>query len=75
MAKVNMKNMDNECFLWCHIRRFNQQEKDPQRIKKEDRLLVDNYDYSGVDFPVKDKQFQLHYAYVKFLIYLGFNSL
>ena len=54
---VNMKNKDNECFRWCHIRRFNPQEKDPQGIKKEDKLLVDNYDYSGVDFPVKDKHY------------------
>ena len=54
---VNMKNKDNECFRWCHIRRFNPQEKYPQGIKKEDKLLVDNYDYSGVDFPVKDKHY------------------
>ena len=46
---VNMKNKDNEFFRRCHIRRFNPQQKDPQRIRKEDRLLVDHYDYSGVD--------------------------
>ena len=29
---INMKNKDNECFRWCHIRHLNPQD-DPQRIK------------------------------------------
>ena len=32
-----MKNKDNECFRWCHVRHLNPQEKDPQRIKKADK--------------------------------------
>ena len=32
-----MKNEDDECFRWCHIRHLNPQKKDPQRIKKEDK--------------------------------------
>ena len=31
---INMKNEDNECFRWCHIRYLNPQDKYPQRIKK-----------------------------------------
>ena len=38
---INMKNKDNECFRWCHIRHFNPQEKDAQRIKKVDKKMVD----------------------------------
>ena len=34
---INIKNEDNECFRWCHIRHLNPQEKNPQRIKKEDK--------------------------------------
>ena len=34
---INMKNEDNECFRWCHIRHLNPQAKDPQRIKKVDK--------------------------------------
>ena len=34
---INMKNKDNECFRWCHIRHLNPQDKDPQRIKKTDK--------------------------------------
>ena len=33
---INIKNKDDECFRWCHIRHLNPQEKNPQRIKKED---------------------------------------
>ena len=27
---INMKNKDNECFRWCHIRHLNPQAKNPQ---------------------------------------------
>ena len=54
---INMKNEDNECFRWCHIRHLNPQEKYPQRIKKSDKLYVKNLDYSGVEFPVNVKHY------------------
>ena len=34
---VNIKNKDNQCFLWRHIRRFNPQEIHPERIKKKNQ--------------------------------------
>ena len=37
---INMKNEDNECFRWCHIRHLNPQDKDPQRIKKSDKQYI-----------------------------------
>ena len=54
---INMKNEDNECFRWCHIRHLNPQEKDPQRIKKTDKQYVGKLDYSGVEFPVSVKHY------------------
>ena len=54
---INMKNYDDECFRWCHIRYLNPQEKDPQRIKKTDKKYVSNLDYTGIDFPVSVKQY------------------
>ena len=54
---INMKNEDNECFRWCHIRHLNPQYKDPQRIKKVDKPYVEKLDYSGIEFPVTIKQF------------------
>ena len=54
---INMKNNDNECFRWCHIRYLNPQEKDPQRIKKIDKEYINQLDYSNIEFPVKINQY------------------
>ena len=54
---INMKNNDNECFRWCHIRRLLPQKKDPQRIKECDKKYVEKLDYSGIEFPVSEKQY------------------
>ena len=54
---INLKNEDNECFRWCHIRYLNVQEKDPQRIKKADKQYIEKLDYSGVEFPVATKKY------------------
>ena len=54
---INIKNEDNECFRWCHIRRLNPQDKDPQRIKKSDKQYIQNLDYTGIEFPVTTKQY------------------
>ena len=54
---INMKNEDNECFRWCHIRHLNPQDNDPQRIKKTDKQYVEKLDYSGVEFPVNVKHY------------------
>ena len=53
---INMKNKDNECFRWCHIRHLNPQYKDPQRIKKTDKQYIEKLDYSSIEFPVTVKQ-------------------
>ena len=39
---INLKNKDNECFRWCHIRHLNPQDKYPQRIKKVDKRWLMN---------------------------------
>ena len=52
-----MKNNDDECFRWCHIRHLLPQNKDPQRIKKCDKKYVEKLDYSGIEFPVSVKQY------------------
>ena len=52
---INLQNKDNECFRWCHIRHLNPQDKDPQRIKKEDRKMVGKLNYEGIEFPVRIK--------------------
>ena len=49
---INIKNKDDECFRWCHIRHLNPQEKDPQRIKKDDKKMINELNYEGIEFPV-----------------------
>ena len=34
---IYLKNKDNECFRWCHVRYKNPLQKDPQRITLKDR--------------------------------------
>ena len=53
---INLKNNDNECFRWCHIRNLNPQDKYPQRIKKSDKEYIDKLNYTGIEFPVTIKQ-------------------
>ena len=53
---INLKNEDDKCFQWCHVRHLNLQKKDPQRIKLTDREFAKGLDYSGITFPVTIKQ-------------------
>ena len=54
---INIKNKDTECFRWCHIRHLNPQEKDLQRIKKEDKKMINEMNYGGIEFPVSQKHY------------------
>ena len=56
-----MKNEDEECFRWCHIRHLNPQTKYPGRVKKEDKKMINELNYDGIDFPLSQK----HYNKVK----------
>ena len=52
---INMKNEDEECFRWCHIRHLNPQIKYPERIKKEDKKMINELNYNGIYFPLSQK--------------------
>ena len=54
---INMKNEDEECFRWCHIRHLNPQIKYPERIKKEDKKVINELNYDGMDFPLSQKHY------------------
>ena len=49
---INIKNSDNKCFLWCHVRHFNLIKKYPDRINKQDERLANNLNYEGIEFPI-----------------------
>ena len=54
---INIKNKDNECFRWCHIRHLNPQTEHPERIKKEDKKMINELNYEGIDFPLSQKHY------------------
>ena len=54
---INIKNNDNKCFLWCHIRHLNLLNTHLKRITKADKNMVNDLDYEGINFPVSKKDF------------------
>ena len=56
---INLKNKDEACFGWCHVRHLNPREKNPQRIKKSDNRFIKDkiVNYDGIEFPVTIKQY------------------
>ena len=52
---INVKNVDNKCFLWCHVRHLNLNGVKLGRITKKDKEIVKDLNYSGVDFPLSKK--------------------
>ena len=54
---INIKNNDQKCFLWCHVRHINPVKIHPERITREDKKLANNLNYDGVGFPVREKDF------------------
>ena len=44
---INIKNNDQKCFLWCHVR----------HITKVDRDFANNLNYDCIEFPVQEKDF------------------
>ena len=54
---INLKNNDNKCFLWCHIRHLNPTIKNQERIKKSDKEYINKLNYDNVDFPVSNKHY------------------
>ena len=37
---INIKNKDQKCFLWCHVRHINPSKEHPGKIKKVDKKLL-----------------------------------
>ena len=54
---IKIKNEDQKCFLWCHVRHINPSNEHPGRIKKVDKRLASNLNYDGIQFPVQEKDF------------------
>ena len=79
---INIKNDDIYCFRWCHVRLLNPTNIHPERIKKADQITANQLNYSGIEFPIKEKDYPLieqvlnvllisdedksHYAFIKY---------
>ena len=37
---INLKNKDHKCFMWCHVRLINPQNRNAKRINKQDKKLL-----------------------------------
>ena len=56
---INLKNNDNKCFKWCHIRFINPLNKNSERISKQDKEIPKNLDYRGIKFPIKAWDYEI----------------
>ena len=54
---INIKNNDQKCFLWCHVRHINPVKERPGRITRIERDFANNLNYDGIEFPVQEKDF------------------
>ena len=41
-----------ESFLWCHIKHINLVKIHPERITQNDKEMIYDLDYKGIEFPV-----------------------
>ena len=53
---INIKNKDDKCFRWCHVRHLNPQTEHSERIKKGDKQMINELNYNGIAFLVTQKQ-------------------
>ena len=54
---INIKNNDQKCFLWCHMRYNNPVKIHTERITKQDKELINTLDYEKKGFSVSKKDF------------------
>ncbi|CAB4007322.1 Hypothetical predicted protein [Paramuricea clavata] len=50
---INLRNDDEMCFLWCHVRHHRPTKNNPTYITKNDRNYGDTLDYEGIEIQVK----------------------
>ena len=54
---INIKNKDQKCFLWCHVRHINPSKENPERIKRNVNKIAEKLDYDEIEFPAQEKDF------------------
>ena len=54
---ISIKNKDQNCFLWCHVRHINSSNKHPERILKNWKKNAEKFDYDAIEFSEQEKDF------------------
>ena len=54
---INIKNRDQKCFLWSHVRYINPSKGHSEIILKTDKNIAEKLDYDETEFPVEEKDF------------------
>ena len=49
---INIKNNDQKCFLWCHVRHINPVKIHWERTMQKDKEFVNDFNYFSIEFPV-----------------------
>ena len=57
---INLKNKDHKCFMWCHVRLINPQNRNAERINKQDKKIAANLNYSDIEFPLNIRDYELN---------------
>ena len=44
--------------MWCHVRAINPVKRNPKKITKHDKKIVNKLHYSGIDFPLQENNYK-----------------
>ena len=56
---ISIRNRDQKCFLWCHVRHVSPSKEHPERIKRTDKKIAEKLNYNEIEFPVQEKNLKL----------------
>ena len=45
---IDLRSKDNKCFMWCHVRLINPQNRNAERINKKDKKNSVNLNYVDI---------------------------
>ena len=54
---INLKEKDQKCFLWSHVRHINPVKIHPEIITRENKKLVNNLNYDQVGLSLRENDF------------------
>ena len=54
---INVKNNDNKCFFWCHIRQLNPLKTHPEIITNAEEKMANYLDYEAIEFRISKKDY------------------